>query len=164
MALGTAALTDRRGDEQAVQGLAVAQVDQLGQAGHRQALVGAEMAGLSVFQGEMDTGAVDAQQAQAAPAVSQTLGIQLCLNHLVQGLEHGRIQLVAGLAEGRGGHLTGFQGRAGDLLEKAVQFGLQGRLGLIEQEQGQVFEVQVAAAGEILGTLAVFGDKGGVIQ
>jgi len=55
-------------------------------------------------------------------------------------------------------------GRAGDLLEKAVQFGLQGRLGLIEQEQGQVFEVQVAAAGEILGTLAVFGDKGGVIQ
>jgi len=27
-----------------------------------------------------------------------------------------------------------------------------------------VFEVQVAAAGEILGTLAVFGDKGGVIQ
>ena len=69
-----------------------------------------------------------------------------------------------GLAEGRGGHLTGFQGRAGDLLEKAVQFGLQGRLGLIEQEQGQVFEVQVAAAGEILGTLAVFGDKGGVIQ
>ncbi|EHJ03530.1 hypothetical protein KYE_15803 [Marinobacter manganoxydans MnI7-9] len=41
---------------------------------------------------------------------------------------------------------------------------MQGRLGLIEQEQGQVFEVQVAAAGEILGTLAVFGDKGGVIQ
>ncbi len=52
----------------------------------------------------------------------------------------------------------------GDLLEKAVQFGLQGRLGLIEQKQGQVFEVQVAGGGEILGTLAVFGDKGGVIQ
>jgi hypothetical protein len=41
---------------------------------------------------------------------------------------------------------------------------LQGGPGLIEQEQGQVFKTQVAAAGEILGTLAVFGDKGGIIQ
>jgi hypothetical protein len=41
---------------------------------------------------------------------------------------------------------------------------LQSGLGLIEQKQDQVFEVQVAAAGEILGVPAVFGDKGGVIQ
>jgi hypothetical protein len=77
------------------------------------------MPGQLVFQGEMDTGAVDAQQAQAAPAVPKPLRIQLCLNGLVQRLEHSGIQLVAGLAESRGGHLTGFQGRAGDLLEKA---------------------------------------------
>lgn len=49
MDLGAATLTDVRGDEQAVQGLAVAQIDQLGQAGHRQALVGAKMPGQLVF-------------------------------------------------------------------------------------------------------------------
>jgi len=68
--LGAATLASVRGDEQAVQGLAVAQIDQLGQTGHRQALVSAKMPGQLVFQGEVDTGAVDAQQAQAAPALS----------------------------------------------------------------------------------------------
>lgn len=102
-------------------------------------------------------GAIDGQQAQS-------LRIQLSLNGLVQGLEHGRIQLLAGLAEGRGGHVTGLQGSIGDLLEEAVQFGLQGGLGLVEQEQHQMLEGQVAVAGEILTALTVLGDKGGTIK
>ncbi len=61
---------------------------------------------------------------------------------------------MAGFAEGRGG----------DLLEEAVQFGLQGGLGLVEQEQRQMFEGQRAVAGEILGTLTVLGNKGGIIK
>ena len=113
---------------------------------------------------EMRSAGMLTNSAQALPALAQCLAIQQGLDRLVQGLKHAGIQLVAGFAEGGGGDVTGLQGGAGDLLEEAVQFGLQSTLGLIEQKQHQVFEGEWAVTGEILGTLAVLGNKGGVVQ
>ena len=46
----------------------------------------------------------------------------------------------------------------------AVTFGLQGRARLIEQEQDEVLEGELASAGKVLRILAVGGDEGGTIE
>jgi hypothetical protein len=45
-----------------------------------------------------------------------------------------------------------------------IEFGLQGRARLIEQEQDEVLEGELASAGKVLRILAVGGDEGGTIE
>lgn len=49
-------------------------------------------------------------------------------------------------------------------LKEAVQFRLQGGLGLVEEKEDEVLEGQVALPGEILRALPMVGDEVGVIQ
>ena len=86
------------------------------------------------------------------------------LKSLVEALEDLGLELVAGLAESlRGDHLGLDRG----LIEYAIElieFGLQGGARLIQQEQDEVLEGQLASAGKVLRVLAVGIDEGGTIK
>ncbi|MNG16984.1 hypothetical protein D3C84_1009400 [compost metagenome] len=86
------------------------------------------------------------------------------LKRLVEALEDFGLELVASLAEGlRGDHL----GLERCLIEHAIElieFGLQGGARLIQQEQDEVLEGQLASAGKVLRLLAVGIDEGGTIE
>jgi len=86
------------------------------------------------------------------------------LEDLIEALEDLGPELAAGLAEGlRGDHL----GLGRSLIEYAIElieFGLQGGTRLIEQEQDEVLESQLAAAGKVLRVLPVGVDKDRTIK
>ena len=91
-------------------------------------------------------------------------GVELQEHGLVEALEDLGLELAARLAEGlRCDHL----GLGRGLIEHAIElieFGLQGGAWLIQQEQDEVLESQVASAGKVLRVLAVGIDEGGAIK
>ena len=86
------------------------------------------------------------------------------LKGLVEALEDLGLELAARLAEGlRGDHLGLGRGLIEDAIE-LIEFGLQGGARLIEQEQDEVLEGQLASAGKVVRMLAVAIDEGGAIE
>ncbi len=86
------------------------------------------------------------------------------LQGLVEGLEHRGLELPARQAEGLWCYGGLLDGRLVQDLKEAVQFRLQGGLGLVEEKEDEVLEGQVALPGEILRALPMVGDEVGVIQ
>lgn len=86
------------------------------------------------------------------------------LKGLVEALEDLGLELAAGLAEGlRGDHLGLGRGLVEHAIE-LIEFGFQGGARLIQQEQDEVLEGQLASAGKVLRLLAVGIDEGGTIK
>ena len=86
------------------------------------------------------------------------------LKGLIEALEDLGLELAARLAESlRGDHLGLSRGLVEDAIE-LIKFGLQGGARLIEQEQDEVLEGQLASAGKVLRVLAVGIDESGTIK
>lgn len=164
MHAGTTALIHIRRDQKGVQGMIRQQILQDRNPGHRQSVVGAEVPGQCVFQGQVHAGTVHGQQAQTLPGCVQPQFGHLVLQGVIQGFKGRGTELPAGLAEGLGGDHAGFKGRAIEGLKEHVQFGLQGAVGLVQQKQDEITKGQVTAAGKVLWLAAVFRDEIGTIQ
>lgn len=86
------------------------------------------------------------------------------LKSLVEALEDLGLELVAGLAESlRSDHLGLDRGLIEHAIE-LIEFGLQSGARLIQQEQDEILEGQLAAAGKVLRVLAEAIDEGGAIE
>ena len=147
-----------------MQGLTAEDVAQGGETGHGEAVLGAEETGLRVFQGQMNGGAIDGQQAQATPGSVEPELLDVLLEDLIKGLEGLGLELRPGFGEGLCRNFPGFERGLVQHLEELIQLRLQGRLGLIEEKKDQVLESQPAFAGEILRCLPVLGDEIGIIE
>ena len=86
------------------------------------------------------------------------------MQRLVQGFQCRGMKLLARLAESLGGNDTGFKGGTVERLKEAIQFGLQGAVGLIQQKQNQIAECQKTFAGKMLWVSPVLGNKLGAAQ
>ena len=129
-----AALVHRRGDQQRMQGLAVAQIVEHRQPCHGVAAVGAEILRQRRLQRKVDVGAVHAQQPHPAPVLTQLALIKLVLQCRVERLQRRVVKLVSCLAEGLGGDHRLLKGRFVQGLEKLIQLRLKGTVGLVEQK------------------------------
>lgn len=88
----------------------------------------------------------------------------MLLKRLVEAFEDLGLELAASLTEGlRGDHLRLGRGLVEHAIE-LIEFGLQGSTRLIEQEQDEVLEGQLASAGKVVRVLAVGIDEGGTIE
>lgn len=88
----------------------------------------------------------------------------MLLQEAIETFKYLGVELFARFAEGlRSDHLR-LSRRLIEYAIELIEFGLQGRARLIEQEQDEVLEGELASEGKVLRILAVGGDEGGTIE
>ena len=108
--------------------------------------------------------AIHREHPQPTPLLTQPEAVNLLLQEAIETFKYLGVELFARFAEGlRSDHLR-LSRRLIEYAIELIEFGLQGRARLIEQEQDEVLEGELASAGKVLGILAVGGDEGGTIE
>ena len=108
--------------------------------------------------------AIHREHPQPTPLLAQPEAVNLLLQEAIETFKYLGVELFARFAEGlRSDHLR-LSRRLIEYAIELIEFGLQGRARLIEQEQDEVLEGELASAGKVLRILAVGGDEGGTIE
>ena len=97
--------------------------------------------------------AIHREHPQPTPLLTQPEAVNLLLQEAIETFKYLGVELFARFAEGlRSDHLR-LSRRLIEYAIELIEFGLQGRARLIEQEQDEVLEGELASAGERFGLL-----------
>ena len=107
--------------------------------------------------------AIHREHPQPTPLLTQPEAVNLLLQEAIETFKYLGVELFARFAEGlRSDHLR-LSRRLIEYAIELIEFGLQGRARLIEQEQDEVLEGELASAGKGFRVFAGGGGGGGGI-